>query len=34
MNEIVVGVDLSRSASAAVLWAAEQARATARICAP
>ena len=30
MNEIVVGVDLSRSASAAVLWAAEQARATAR----
>jgi nucleotide-binding universal stress UspA family protein len=29
MNEIVVGVDLSRSARAAVMWAAEQARATA-----
>jgi nucleotide-binding universal stress UspA family protein len=30
MNEIVVGVDLSRSALAAVMWAAEQARITAR----
>jgi hypothetical protein len=28
MNEIVVGVDLSQSARAAVTWAAVQARAT------
>jgi nucleotide-binding universal stress UspA family protein len=30
MNEIVVGVDVSWSARSAVMWAAEQARATAR----
>jgi hypothetical protein len=30
MNEIVVGVDLSRSTYAAITWAADQARATGR----